>query len=56
MVENLEHLFLRCNRLKGLFNLLDRWFQAFDEKFLEEVFIGGVMDRFLIRRNGKHVC
>ena len=24
MEENLEHLFLKCNRLKGLFNLLDR--------------------------------
>lgn len=50
MVEDLEHLFLRCNRLKGLFNLLDRWFRAFDEKFLEEVFIGGVMYRFSIKR------
>lgn len=42
--EYLEHLFLRCRRLEGLFN---SWFQAFDEPFIEKVFIGRVKYRFL---------
>lgn len=50
MIENLEHLFLKFKRLKGLFDLLKRWVQAFDEEFSEGVFIWGVMYRFVIRR------
>lgn len=29
--ENLEHLFLKCKRLNGLFDVLSRLFHAFDE-------------------------
>lgn len=49
MIENLEHLFFKCKRLKGVFDLLKRWFQAFDEE-LSGVFIWGVMYRFVMRR------
>ncbi|KAK3531870.1 hypothetical protein QTP70_033418, partial [Hemibagrus guttatus] len=37
--EDLEHLVLKCQRLKGLFKLLKSWFQKFDEEFSEKVFI-----------------
>jgi len=42
----LEHLFLKCKRLEGLFEVLNRLFQVFGEDFSEEVFIGGVKYNF----------
>lgn len=48
--ENLEHLFLKCKRLEGLFDALSRLFQALGEEFSEEVFIGGVKYNFSKRR------
>lgn len=48
--ENLEHLFLKCNRLQGLFNLLEICFRRFNEDFSEVVFIGGLKYSFLMRR------
>ncbi len=48
--ENLEHLFLKCKRLEGLFDVLNRLFQAFGEEFSEQVFIGGVKYNVLERR------
>jgi len=48
--EDLEHLFLKCERLKGLFNLIGSWFRKFDEEFSEMVFIGGIKYSFLKRK------
>ncbi|KAK3575560.1 hypothetical protein QTP86_029564, partial [Hemibagrus guttatus] len=48
--EDLEHLVLKCQRLEGLFKLLESWFQKFDEDFSEKVFIGGVKYRFSKRK------
>lgn len=48
--EDLEHLFLKCNRLNDLFELLVTWFQGFAEEFSDKIFIGGLKYRFLLRR------
>lgn len=32
----MEHLFLKCERLKGIFNLLKNCFRKFDEKFSDK--------------------
>lgn len=42
--EDLEHFFLKCERLKGFFKLLKNWFRKFDEK------IGGVKYTFSKRK------
>jgi len=51
--EDLEHLFLKCERLQSLFNLLKEWFRKFDQDFSDKVFIGGLKYSFLMR---KKVC
>jgi len=33
--EDLEQLFLRCERLQSLFKLLKEWFREFNEDFIE---------------------
>jgi len=33
----LEHLLLKCERLKCIFKLLGSWFRKFDENFSEKV-------------------
>ncbi len=40
--EDIEHLFLRCSRLQGLFCFLGVLFRHFDEEFSDKVFIGGM--------------
>ncbi len=46
----MEHLFVKCERLKGLFKLLKNWFGRFDEAFSDKVFIGGVKYIFSKRK------
>jgi len=47
--ETIEHLFLRCLRLGGLFKLFDSWFQGFGEEFSQKVFVGGLKYKVLDR-------
>lgn len=48
--EDLEHLFLKCIRLNNLFDLLITLFQGFTEEFSDQIFIGGLKYRFLLRK------
>ncbi len=47
--EDIEHLFLRCSRLQGLFNLLKALFSNFNENFLIKCLLGNEI-YFLVRR------
>lgn len=48
--EELEHLFLKCERLKGIFKLLRSWFRQFNDNFSDKVFIGGIKYTFSKRK------
>ena len=48
--ESVEHLFLRCDRLGGLFLFLKSCFDAFHEEFSNRVFIAGVRYRVKVRK------
>lgn len=49
--KNLDHLFLRCGRLRGLFNLLTHWVQGLGEGLSFKSFIGGPKYSVLNKEN-----